>query len=377
MIGINLLINMANEGTVEYNKFNVKNLSFTKLEENSRSKGQMIAYPRYDPTNSGKEGPLFLQSPWIKLYTYGVPRLGEYYKTDADRSHLRVPFDLSIPEVAEFAEKMKSIDAYLGSPECMETMFGKKFKKYKYQPIYREGQDQTNDDESDDEDKQKKSKETAPRPPYMKIKLDTTWPDNNIKTQVFNSVLNKETGKRTRTKVENINTVDDFANVVRFLANVRLMFRPVKFWAHGSSKKDPECGVVFKLIKVEVEPNQTSNSMYKQIYDNDNFIDSDGEDEPLPKKLEEPETVFSKVVKKAESDEESSDDEEEIKPKNIKKVESDDDESDNEVVVQKTQQIAQVDSDSDESSDDEEPVKSKSKSKKVPPAKEVKSKKGK
>jgi len=39
---------MANEGTVEYNKFNVKNLSFTKLEENSRSKGQMIAYPRYD-----------------------------------------------------------------------------------------------------------------------------------------------------------------------------------------------------------------------------------------------------------------------------------------------------------------------------------------
>jgi hypothetical protein len=383
MIETNVFTIMANEGTVEYSKFDVKHLSFTKLEENSRSKGQMIAYPRYDPTNSGKEGPLFLQSPWIKLYTYGVPRLGEFYKTDADRSHLRVPFDLSIPEVAEFAEKMKSIDAYLGSAECMEKMLGKKAKKYKYQPIYREGQDQTNGESDDEEeDKQKKSKETAPRPPYMKIKLDTTWPDNNIKTQVFNSVLNKDTGKRTRTKVENMNTVDDFANVVRFLSNVRLMFRPVKFWAHGTSKKDPECGVVFKLIKVEVEPNQTSNSMYKQIYDNDNFIDSDGEDEPLPKKLEEPETVFSKAttkaVKKEESDEEeSSDDEEPVKSKSTKKVESDDEESDDEVVVQKTQQIAQVDSDSDESSEDDEPVKPKGKGKKAPPAKEVKSKKGK
>lgn len=353
---------MANEGTVDYSKFNVKYLSFTKLEENSRSKGQMIAYPRYDPTNSGKEGPLFLQSPWIKLYTYGVPRLGEFYKTDADRAHLRVPFDLTNPEIAEFAEKMKSIDEFLGSPEQMEAMLGKKSKKYKYNPIYREGQDQTNDD-SDDDEKEKK-KDAPPRPPYMKIKLDTTWPDNNVKTQIYNSILNKDSGKRTRTKVENINTVDDFANAVRFLSNVRLMFRPVKYWAHGTSKKDPECGVVFKLIKVEVEPNQTSNSMYKQIYENDNFIDSDGEDEPLPKKSEVIESVFKatqKTVKKEESDDES---DEEVVQKTVAKEESEDDESDEEVVVKKTQNIVQVDSDSDESSD-EEPVKAKGKGKKA------------
>jgi hypothetical protein len=101
---------MANEVTVDYSKFDVNHLTFTKLEENSRSKGQLIAYPRFDPTNSGKEGALFLQSPWLKLFTYGVPRLGEYYKTDGDRSHLRVPFDMSIPEIALFAQKMKEID---------------------------------------------------------------------------------------------------------------------------------------------------------------------------------------------------------------------------------------------------------------------------
>ena len=373
MIETNRLIIMANEVTVDYTKFDVKYLSFTKLEENSRSKGQMIAYPRYDSTNSGKDGPLFIQTPWIKLYTYGVPKLGEYYKTDADRAHLRVPLDLSIPEVAEFAEKMKSIDAYLGSAEQMEAMIGKKAKKYKYNPIYREGQDSNNDDDSDDE--KEKKKDTPPRPPYMKIKLDTTWPDNNIKTQVFNSVLNKETGKRVRTKVENINTVDDFANAVRFLSNVRLMFRPVKYWAHNASKKDPECGVVFKLIKVEVEPNPSSNSMYKQIYENDNFIDSDGGDEPLPQKLVQPETVFktpSKQTKEESDSDESGDDEEkETKPSKQPVDEDDSESSDDEVLVQKTQQVATVESDSDESESSEEPVKKGGKGGKKVPAKET------
>ena len=384
---------MANEGTVDYTKFNVKNLSFTKLEENSRSKGQLIAYPRYDPTNSGKEEVLVLQSPWIKLYTYGVPRLGEYYKTDADRAHLRIPFDLSIPEIAAFASKIKSIDSYLGSPECMEAMIGKKSKKYKYQPIYREGLDQSNDDEeSDDEDKQKKAKDVPPRPPYMKIKLDTTWPENNIKTQVYNSMLNKETNKRNRTKIENINTVDDFANVIRYLSNIRIVFRPVKYWAHAATKKDPQCGVVFKLIKIEVEPNQSSNLMYKQIYENDNFIDSDDDDEPLPKKLEQLETVFNKATinttdlknnstdLKNNNDDESSDESSDDEPVKtislnnaqiINKIVESDDESDDEIVVQKVQQIAQVES--DESSDDE-PVKAKGKGKKVP-VKETKTKK--
>jgi hypothetical protein len=375
---------MANEGTVDYSKFNVKNLSFTKLEENSRSKGQLIAYPRYDPTNSGKEELLIIQSPWIKLYTYGVPRLGEFYKTDADRAHLRIPFDLSVPEIAEFASKIKSIDSFLGSPECMESMIGKKSKKYKYQPIYREGLDQSNDDEeSDDEDKQKKAKDVPPRPPYMKIKLDTTWPDNNIKTQVYSSVLNKETNKRTRTKVENINTVDDFANVVRYLSNIRIMFRPVKYWAHGASKKDPQCGVVFKLIKIEVEPNQSSNLMYKQIYENDNFIDSDDEDEPLPRKLEQidqtekSEPIINKVINNIDTDDESTDDDSDTpvvklsNPVTLNKIVESDDESDDEIVVQKVQQIAQVDS--DESSDDE-PVKAKGKAKKTP-LKETKTKK--
>jgi len=329
---------MANEVTVDYSKFDVNNLTFTKVEENNRSKGQLIAYPRYDPTNTGKEGALFLQSPWIKLFTYGVPRLGEYYKTDADRSHLRVPFDLSIPEVAAFVAKMKEIDEKFGSPEMMEIMLGKKAKKYKYQSVFREGQDQTtneSDDDDDDDEKETKVKDSAPRPPYMKIKLDMSWPDNDVKTQVFNSVLDPTSNKRVRTKIENIKSIDDFANVVRYLSNVRLMFRPVKFWAHQLTKKDPQCGIVFKLLKVEVEPNKSSNSMYKQIYENDNFIDDD-DDEPLPKLVEKIHIEQTQVSSKDDSDSDESD------------------ESDDEPVVTKKATIVEVESDSDESDEEEQ-----------------------
>lgn len=344
---------MANEITVDYSKFDVNHLTFTKVEENSRSKGQLIAYPRYDPTNSGKEGALFLQSPWLKLFTYGVPRLGEYYKTDADRSHLRVPFDMSIPEVAAFVKKMKEIDDKFSSPEMMETMLGKKSKKYKYQSIFREGQDQTSNESDDDDEKEIPVKDTSPRPPYMKIKLDMTWPDNDVKTQVFNSILDQNSNKRTRTKVENIKTIDDFANVVRYLSNVRLMFRPVKFWAHQLTKKDPQCGIVFKLLKVEVEPNKSSNSMYKQIYENDNFIDSDNDDESLPKVIE---TLTVKEPKVTNIEDDNSEDE-----------------SDDEPIITTKTTIVEVDSDSSES--DEEPATQKNNKGKKPIVSQSKSKK--
>lgn len=353
---------MTSEITVDYSKFEAKHLTFTKLEENSRSKGQLIAYSRYDPTNSGKDGVLFLQSPWIKLFTYGVPREGEYYKTDADRSHLRVPFDLSIPEVEMFVNKIKELDTIYSSPEMMETLLGKKFKKYKYQPIFREGQDQVNDD-SDDENTVKK--DAPPRPAYMKVKLDTTWPDNEVKTLVFNSVLDAN-NKRIRTKVDHIKSIDDFANAVRFLSNVRLIMRPVKLWAHNTSKKDPQCGIVFKLVKIEVEPPKSSNTMYKQIYESDNFIDSDTDEPPLPplpslQRTSSQAVTSATVTKNDNSDDESSGSETPIPIRKsthqtIVEVDSEDEEEESTLVVNEESDEEEIKVESESESESEEEV---------------------
>ncbi len=296
--------------TTKFQDFNASDLSFTKFEENERSKAQNLAFPRFKETQR-----LMLQGPWIEMNAYGVPQLGEYYKTDKDRAFIKIPLDLNNPEVKEFFEKLQSIDELMSSKEFKAQQFGDKAKKYKYAyPICRV----PIEDEDEEEDK-KKSK--YPRPPYMKVKLDATWPETKILTQVYTSVM--KDGKREREKKE-VESVDDFANVVRYLSKIRPIISPVKAWCEKKGKMGKdflEYGITFKLVKVEVEPHVGNSSNLSSYMNNDAFIDSD--DEEADNKSVSKLTTVASAIKtsltiknKKESDdeeekEESEDDEEE------------------------------------------------------------------
>jgi hypothetical protein len=330
---------MSSDTTVDYTKFEVTKFEAPKPEENDRSMGQLVSYPSYNG------GSLYLQLPWVKLFTYGIPRLGEYYKTDDDRAHLRVPLDLSVPEIVDFVNKIKAIDAKFTSEEYKEKLFGKKAKKYTYSPIYREGQVQ---DDDSDEETTKTSKPKAPRPPYLKLKFDLTWPDKKVKTTIFESILNTSTNKRDRKKID-VSTIDEAANALRYMSTVRPIARCVKCWAHNDKKKDPQYGLTFKLIKVEVEPAPRMGNIVssKDIQESSAFVDSDDDNDEIK-------TVFTSTTKKVEpetkvkandEDSDESDDEPVVVQKKIVQVDSDSDEE--EVVVQKTKTVV-VESDSDE-----------------------------
>ncbi len=263
------LIMSAQQTTTKYQDFNAKDLTFTKFEENERSKAQNLAFPRYKETQR-----LMLQGPWIDMNAYGVPQPGEYYKTDKDRAFIKIPLDLNNPEVKEFYDKLQSIDELMCSKEFKAQQFGDKAKKYKYAyPICRVP--------IEDEDEEDEKKKKYPRPPYMKVKLDATWPETKILTQVYTSIM--KDGKREREK-QNVESVDDFAGVVRYLSKIRPIIQPVKAWCEKKGKmgKDYlEYGVTFKLIKVEVEPHVSGTSNLSSYMNNDAFIDSDEEnDEP-------------------------------------------------------------------------------------------------
>lgn len=341
----------AREMTTNYSDVDVTRLSFTDLEENTRSKGQKIAYPRYDHPSQGSDSPLFIQFPWVNLNSYGIPRLGEYYSDDSQRSFVKIPLDQSIPEVKQFSELLQSIDEKMGSDEFKEKMFGAKSSKYQYQPIYRLPQE-----EDEDTKKDPNKKDYGPRHPYMKLKIDTSFPDGKVKSHVFSSIPGAN-GKRTRTKVDGISSIDDMSSHICFMSKIRPIGRPVKLWAQPANKKDPTYGLTIKMAKVEVEPPTKTTSNVKQYLESDAFLDSDNESETI-------ETVKAvttgsktttsktpvKQVAQVESDEESEQDS--------------DEESDEEVAkpVTKTatskapvKQVAQVESDEDES--DEEEVK--------------------
>ena len=251
--------NTAKNLTTKYTEFEADRLSFTTLEENERSKGQKIAYPRYNHPSLGEGQPLFLQGPWMTMFNYGVPTLGEFYKEDKDRAFVKVPLDMNDPEIVKMIEEFKKIDELIGAEDFKKENFGKYVKKYTYQSIVRSP--------LSDED------EEVSRPPYMKLKLDLTWPDSNVKTEVFSSEL-LDSGKRERKKI-NIETVTDFANNMPYMCKFRPVFRPVKMWAHQSKMKDPGYGIVFKLIKVEIEPSNNANSVYQNYLQGDVFVDDD------------------------------------------------------------------------------------------------------
>lgn len=302
--------NTAKQLTTKYDKFEAERLTFTPLEDNERSKGQRIAYPRYNHPTLGENQPLFIQGPWMTLDNYGVPQIGEYYKEDKDRAFLKMPLNLEDKEIVKMVDELKKLDEKYDSDEFKNENFGAKAKKYKYQATVRT----TEDEEAE-----------VQRPSYMKLKLDLTWPECNVKTEVIKSEL-LDNGKRVREPIS-VETVSDFANNVNYMCKFRPIFRPVKMWAHQKNMKDPAYGIVFKLVKVEVEPNKNSNNLYQNYLQGDVFLDDEDDVELEDGSKSTPETVF-KVDAKAEkqvldsdsedsdsSDESESESEEEVKAK--------------------------------------------------------------
>lgn len=291
--------------TVPFEKFEPERLTFTDLEENDRSKGQLISYPRYNHPVKGENQPLMLQASWSKLFTYGVPRAGEYYKTDYDRSFLKLPIDSDNQQQMELVSKLEAIDELYGSEKKKKQMFGKKYKKYEYNKIVRESQ---SDDDVD-------------RPRYIKLKLETAWPNGEILTKVYRSELKDVNGKekRVRTHLE-VTTIDDFADNVRYLSKVRPIIRPVKMWAQPATRKDPGYGIVFKIVKIEVEPNQSGGSSLKDYYNNDAFLDSDDDDEVANVgTVDSDEEVAANVDSDSSDSDSDSDSDDDVKVKKKKK----------------------------------------------------------
>lgn len=353
------------EMTTKFTEVDVSRLNFTEFEENQRSKGQKISYPRYTHPENGSEVPLFIQFPWIDMKSYGVPKIGEFYSDDSQRSFVKIPLDQSISEIKQLSDMLRQIDEKIGSDEFKEKMFGAKASKYEYQPIFRLPQ------EEDEDTKKEAKKDYGPKHPYMKLKIDTSYPDNQVKTIIFNSVL--KDGKRVRTKVDGVKSIDDFASHICWMSRVHPVVRPVKLWAQAPNKKDPTYGLTFKIAKTEVEPPSKTNSNVKQFLESDAFLDSDEESDTIETvaltKTTAPissAVVKGKQVAQVDSEEESEEDSEESEEEVVNKAPTKSTASTAKPVSAKKV----VESDDDEESDEEE-VKPAKKSTTKAPAKAV------
>jgi hypothetical protein len=266
-----------NTMTKKYTKFEPNRIHFTDLEENKRSKGQKIAYVRYNDKKKG-DTTLFLQTPKIHLNTYGIPKAGDYYSDNKQRSFIKVPLNTEEAETKLFYDKLSELDKYLDSDEMRIKIFGslKKSKGYKYNPIVRQVAAQTieenSDSDSDDDGKTQQIKKTTyPRPPYFKAKMNLDWDSGNITTKMFKLV----DGERVKSPVKTLENVEE---LVTFMSTIRMVLMPNKLWALKTFD-GKKYGLSFKIMHLEVEPVQRRS--LKEYFENDAFVDSDddsGED---------------------------------------------------------------------------------------------------
>ena len=313
--------------TILYSDIESTRISSTEMVENDRSQGtnQKIAYPRYDHPTLGADQSLIIQFPFVKISSYGVPTLGQYFKDDSERSFVKLPLDPSVDESAKLISMLKSIDAHFASEEFASKLLGKKWNKYSYVPIYREAPPI---EEDDDDIKKKKDVVQKPRLPHIKLKISTDYATNEVNTILFKSEM--VDGKRVRTSIDNVKTIEDFRTNVGYLSNFRPIVRCVKFWCQPITKKDPMWGATFKIIKGEVEPAPKSGSQYKEFMSSDAFLDSGDEETTAA-----PTKQMSKATVNSESEEVK-------KPVTVKTAE--------------VKKVAQVESDDDDDSEDEKPA---------------------
>ena len=84
--------------------------------------------------------------------------------------------------------------------------------------------------------------------PYIKLKLLTEFPTNEIRTAVV-----EETGDKERSLKTDTTTIDEFVEYFHLQTNLRCMIVPVKLWIHQVSPTEYSYGLTFKLIKVLVK----------------------------------------------------------------------------------------------------------------------------
>jgi hypothetical protein len=65
---------------------------------------------------------------------------------------------------------------------------------------------------------------------YIKLKLTTEYPTNEIRTAVV-----EETGDKERTLRTDTTTIDEFTKYFHLQTNLRCMIAPVKLWIHQVS----------------------------------------------------------------------------------------------------------------------------------------------
>lgn len=352
----------------EFNPTKFSNTEIDFNDERNKSSSQFTCYARY---NYGKESNpiqnrLVFRTKPIKFSHYGIPRESQYAKTDKDRSYIKLPYDTEQESCEEIFKMFEQIDNYMiKNKDKIFTgkLEGKLSKLYDYTPIVRTPQEIVNLDDEEDEESNKKSTE---RPKYAKIKMNTDWETNEVKTIVFA----REDGVPIKQEVK---TVTEFANILTWNSTAQFVISCSKIWIGKSADKTGrrQYGVSFKIEQAEITERSSSGSLktdFTQYAFGESAAVEDSENEEETKVVESKKTPAKEIKETKQTKESSKDTKKQTSAKKV--VEESDDDSDDDDDDDSDDDVEDSEEEeSEDESDEEEEVKPPPKASKSTPAK--------
>jgi hypothetical protein len=251
------------------NKFVMKNLKYTNLNETEYSEGQYLAFVSYEY----KKGVIkqFIcrtkSDKWISLNTYGLPyRDGKYY--DASKAnYMKMPLDEDdegakflmdmLKEIDDYNEKNKNQILLLETPtKGKKTKINNISKKYSYQPIVRKpvikDDDDVDDDESSEDNNNNKYNNNFTRPDYCKLFFDVDYKSGNLKTEI--RLFEDENDKDPKTL--ELHSVTQLYDYMPLKSKIRFGSITInKLWAAKSAMAGADTrkyGLGLKIKKIDI-----------------------------------------------------------------------------------------------------------------------------
>ena len=207
----------------KFEELEVSKFTFETITLNNKS----IILPKLE---GEREVPL-IRWPNTLLSHYGVPKVGQYFKTDSDRMFLQLPVN------DELIAQLNILDEHLGNNAMKQHLFKAPGNTYEYSPLLR----------------------YSSKGPYIKFKLEKDYESGDIETLVWHSQRWPNSGifptlpadiKHTQSLIE-INSVDEFSEAVPMNSNVMCLIRFVKIWVVNK-----KYGLTVKLIEINVLPGE-------------------------------------------------------------------------------------------------------------------------
>ena len=263
--------------------FNIKNFSLTDLEiHNERNKSHMISYPR------NNESTFVFQTPEFSISQYGIPPLGEYAKTDAQRTTLKLPLDPEQLGCMQMESMFSQIDTYMRANQKKIFTGSVANMKFSYKSIVREPKKDIliPDPKAKKGSQPESSTPKKPKCKFWKAKLDLTYPEGKIQTILF---VRDPANPEEKPKRVTVETASELEQYMPWGSKVRMIVMMNKIWAEKNPKDEEvpqKFGLSFKVLSIETTPREKSVS-YRDDIANYAFIDNEEEtDEAIPNKLD-------------------------------------------------------------------------------------------